>query len=115
MEVIWRRGSASVAEVTEELEGEGGSAYTTILTMMRIMSDKGYLDCRKEGRAHIFTPAMERDAAARSAVKQLLTKFFSGSPSELVLSFLKDENFDADELEEIKQQIRDSAKRKAKK
>lgn len=115
MEVIWRRGSATVAEVAEEVEGEGGSAYTTILTMMRIMSDKGYLTSHKEGRAHIFTPAVERDVAARSAVKHVLSKFFSGSPSELVLSFLKDENFDVKELEEIKQQIRDSAKRKAKK
>lgn len=114
MEVIWRRGSATVAEVTDELEGKDGSAYTTILTMMRIMRDKGYLSCCKEGRAHIFTPKVNRETAARSAVTQLLSKFFSGSPSELVLSFLKDENLSSDELDEIKQQIRDSAKRKAK-
>ena len=83
--------------------------------MMRIMCDKGYLKSRKEGRAHIFSPAVRRDEAARSAVNQLLSKFFSGSPSELVLSFLKDENIKASELEEIKQQIRESAKRKGKK
>ena len=115
MEVIWRRGAASVAEVAEELEGKDGSAYTTILTMMRIMRDKGYLTCRKEGRAHIFSPKVKREVAAQNAVKQLLGKFFSGSPSELVLSFLKDENISEEELKEIRQQVRESAQRKKKK
>src|SRR5688572_14596858 len=98
MEVLWRRGAATVAEVAEELEGEDGSAYTTVLTMMRIMRDKGYLSCCKDGRAHIFTPRVNREAAARKAVRQLLTKFFAGSPGELVLSFLRDEELSAAEI-----------------
>ena len=105
MEVLWKKGSATVAEVAEALEGKGGDAYTTILTMMRIMRDKGYLRCRKEGRAHVYTPRVDRDAAAKKAVRQLLGKFFAGSPGELVLAFLRDEEISLEEIDELKRKI----------
>src|SRR5215469_17978911 len=103
MEVIWARGSATVAEVVEALKGK--DAYTTILTLMRILKAKGYLSTRKEGRAHVFTPKVDRSTAARKAVHQLLSKFFSGSPSELVLSFLREEELTPVELDALKQRI----------
>ena len=98
--------SATVAEVVEALQGK--DAYTTILTLMRILKAKGYLSTRKEGRAHVFTPRVDRNAAARKAVHQLLSKFFSGSPSELVLTFLREEELTAKELDAIKQKIMDT-------
>lgn len=107
MEILWAKGSATVAEVAEALAGEDGSAYTTVLTMMRILRDKGYLAYRKEGRAHVFTPKVNRQAAARSAVRQLLAKFFAGSPGELVLSFLRDEDLTPEELDSLKREVRD--------
>lgn len=107
MEVLWDKGSATVAEVAEVLAGEDGSAYNTVLTMLRIMRDKGYLTCRKEGRAHVYTPRVDRDTAARKAVRQLLGKFFSGSPGELVLSFLRDEAIKPEELDQLKRRIRE--------
>src|SRR5262247_2456432 len=103
MEVIWARGSATVAEVVEALNGK--DAYTTILTLMRILKTKGYLSSRKEGRAFVFVPRVDRDTAARKAVHQLLAKFFSGSPSELVLSFLREEELTPEELDAIKEKI----------
>ena len=106
MEVLWARGSATVAEVVEALDGK--DAYTTILTLMRILKAKGYLSTRKEGRAHVFTPRVDRDTAARKAVDQLLSKFFSGSPIELVLSFLREEELTPEELDELKQEIANS-------
>ena len=105
MEVLWARGSATVAEVAEALSGKDGTAYTTILTLMRIMREKGYVACRQEGRAHVFSPKVDRDAAARKAVKQVLAKFFEGSPRELVLSFLRDEALSPEELDELKKKI----------
>src|SRR3984885_5752351 len=103
MEVIWARGSATVADVVEALKGK--DAYTTILTLIRILKAKGYLTSRKEGRAHVFTPAVDRDTVARKAAHQLLSKFFAGSPSELVLSFLRDEELTTEELDQIKKKI----------
>ena len=106
MEVIWARGSATVADVVDALKGE--DAYTTILTLMRILKDKGYLSSRKEGRAFVFVPKVDRDTVAKKAVNQLLSKFFAGSPGELVLSFLREEELTPKELDEIKRKIMDS-------
>ena len=103
MEVIWAKGSATVAEVVEALDGK--DAYTTILTLMRILKDKGYLSSRSEGRAFVFMPKVDRDTAARKAVHQLLAKFFAGSPGELVLSFLREEELTPKDLEKIKRKI----------
>jgi predicted transcriptional regulator len=103
MEVIWARGAATVAEVVEALEGK--DAYSTILTLMRILKAKGYLATRKEGRAFVFTPKVDRDTAARKAVHQLLSKFFSGSPSELVLTFLREEEITPEDLDDLKRKI----------
>ncbi len=108
MEVLWSKGSATVAEVADALAGKDGSAYTTILTMMRILREKGYLVCRKQGRAHIYTPKVDRDTAARKAVWQLLGKFFADSPGELVLTFLRDEELSPKELDELKRKILES-------
>ena len=106
MEVIWAQGSATVADVVEALEGK--NAYTTILTLMRILKVKSYLSSRKEGRAFVFVPKVDRNTVARKAVHQLLSKFFAGSPSELVLAFLREEELTPEELEVIKQKIMDS-------
>src|ERR1700730_11175051 len=106
MEVIWARGSATVADVVEALKGK--DAYTTILTLMRILKAKGYLSSRKEGRAFVFVPKVDRDTMARKAVHQLLTKFFAGSPSELVLAFLREEELTPRELDVIKQNTMDA-------
>ena len=113
MEVIWAKGSATVADVVEALKGE--DAYTTILTLMRILKAKGYLTSRKEGRAFVFVPKVDRDTVARKAVNQLLSKFFAGSPSELVLSFLREEELTPEELDAIKRKIMDSSEERREK
>jgi predicted transcriptional regulator len=105
MEVLWAKGSATVAEVAEALSGKDGTAYTTILTLMRILRDKGYLSCRKQARAHVFTPRVDRDTAARKDVRKLLSRFFSGSPEELVLAFLRDDEISPEELDALKRRI----------
>jgi BlaI family penicillinase repressor len=61
MSVLWTRGEASVRELTDALEPVYGLAYTTVLTTVRIMADKGYVSFRKEGRAHIYAPALSQE------------------------------------------------------
>ncbi|HIG31685.1 MAG TPA: BlaI/MecI/CopY family transcriptional regulator [Verrucomicrobiales bacterium] len=108
MEVLWEMGSATVADVSESLKGKEGSAYTTVLTMMGILRDKGYLSCQKQGRANVFQPKVAREAAAKKAVRQVLSKFFAGSPGDLVLSFLQDEDIRPEDLEDLKRKILNS-------
>jgi predicted transcriptional regulator len=104
MDVIWERGSATVAEVTEALPKELDLAYNTVLTTMRILEDKGYLTHvkPKHGRAFLYSPAVGREQASRNAVRHIISKFFGNSPELLVLNVLNDEELSETELEAIR-------------
>src|ERR1700719_1936955 len=81
MDVIWRKGSATVAEVAEALPKPLGLAYNTVLTTMRILEDKGYVRHTKsnEGRAFLYHPVVGQKEASRNAVRRLLSRFFRDS------------------------------------
>src|SRR6185295_2300743 len=100
MDVIWRKGSATVAEVAESLPKELGLAYNTVLTTLRILEEKGYLTHSKsdEGRAFRYEPLVGRHGASRNAVKYLVSRFFRDSPELLVLNLLENEELGAPEL-----------------
>src|SRR5215218_5678331 len=85
MEVLWERGSATVAEVREALEDE--MAYTTVLTVLRRLEEKGFVAHDEEGRAHRYRPLVERAQARESALERLTKRLFQGSP-ELLLTHL---------------------------
>lgn len=85
MEVLWERGSATVAEVREALADE--MAYTTVLTVLRRLEEKGFVGHEEEGRAHRYLPLVERTQARESALERLTKRLFQGSP-ELLLTHL---------------------------
>src|SRR5215470_1919507 len=93
MDVLWERGSATVADVVEALPKDLDLAYNTVLTTMRILEDKGYLAHSKseEGRAFVYRPVVGRQEASRNAVRYLVSRFFRNSPELLVLNLLEDE------------------------
>ena len=86
MDVIFRLGRASAAEVHERLL-EAPSA-TAVRTMLRILEDKGHLRHEKDGPRHIYLPTVPRDSAQRSAAAHLLRTFFGGSPRAAVAALL---------------------------
>jgi predicted transcriptional regulator len=85
MEVLWEKGSATVAEVRDALEDE--MAYTTVLTVLRRLEEKGFVGHDEEGRAHRYRPLVERAQARESALERLTRKLVAGSP-ELLLTHL---------------------------
>src|ERR1700733_476364 len=105
MDVIWRKGSATVADVAEALPRQLGLAYNTVLTTLRILEDKGYLrhTKAKEGRAFVYEAVVGRNEAGRNAVRYLVSRFFRDSPELLVLNLLEDEKLDAGELARIRE------------
>jgi predicted transcriptional regulator len=109
MDVLWRKGRATVAEAAEALPKDLGLAYNTVLTTMRILEKKGYLrhSKAKEGRAFIYRPAVGRAVATRNAVRHLLARFFGNSPAALALNLLNDKTLSKSEA----QRIRDLLKR----
>ncbi len=108
MDVVWELGQASVSEVHEALPAVHRPPYNTILTTMRILEVKGYLERAKEGRAHIYRPLVTRRQARRSAVRHMVSSFFNGSPELLMLSILEDEKLTAAYLQRLKQMIREN-------
>ena len=105
MDVIWRKGSATVAEVAEALPKPLGLAYNTVLTTMRILEDKGYVRHTNEGRAFLYHPVVGQKEASRNAVRRLLSRFFRDSPEELVLNLLEHEELSEQELTRIRKRI----------
>ena len=108
MEVLWKKGAATVGEVVEALPGESALAYTTVLTMLRILEQKGYLRHSKEGRAFVYHPLIDRTDARRNILRYVVDRFFDNSPELLVLNVLKEEKMDAGELKRLKKMIEES-------
>jgi predicted transcriptional regulator len=96
MEVLWGRGPATVAEVREALEDE--MAYTTVLTVLRRLEEKGYVGHEEEGRAHRYHALVERQAAGSSALRRLTKKLFRGSPELLLTELVSDRDLSEAEL-----------------
>jgi len=102
MEVLWDKGVATVGEVAEGLSKDRAVAYNTVLTLMRILERKGYVQHTKDGRAFVYQPVVDRGEASRTAVRQLLNRFFNDSPELLVLNLLHDEAMDEQEIERLR-------------
>lgn len=104
MEVLWDRGEATVADVAKALPAKLDLAYNTVLTTLRILEEKGYVRHRKprEARAFIYRPKVARDQAARSAVRELVHRFFGRSHEALVLNLLDNEELGEGERQRIR-------------
>ena len=100
MAVLWERGSATVAEVRDGLADE--LAYTTVLTVLRTLEEKGHVDHVEEGKAHRYRPLVARDRAGKSAVRRLVKKVFGGSSELLLTHLVSDRNLSAAELKRMR-------------
>jgi len=108
MEVLWERGEATVGEVTEALPKRLSLAYSTVLTTLRILEQKGYLRHGRRGRAFVYRPTVGRDEARRSAIRYVLSRFFENSPELLLVNVLENEKLDAEELARLRRMIEES-------
>jgi BlaI family transcriptional regulator, penicillinase repressor len=109
MHVLWEQGSATVSEVRDALHD--ALAYTTVLTVLRTLEEKGYVTHEEEGKAHRYVPLVERDAAAGSAVGKLLKKLFSGSPEMMLTHLVSDRKLSAGDLKRMRKLIDDQLKK----
>ena len=102
MEVLWAQGAGTVQQVLEWLPARPSLAYNSVLTTVRILERKGYVEHVKDGRAHVYKPLLERKDASRSEIRHLVNRFFRDSHEDLVLNILEDRGLEADELEQLK-------------
>jgi predicted transcriptional regulator len=110
MEVLWDKGPATVHQLLEALAGD--LAYNSVLTTIRIMEKKGYVQHLKDGRAHIYQPLVDREEATRSEVRHLLSRFFKNSHELLVLNLLEDKSLDAQELRRLRDLLQKDSRMK---
>ena len=109
MEVLWQKGSATFQQVLYALPEKPALAYNSVLTTIRVLENKGYVEHTKDGRAHIYVPTMERQEASRSEIRHLVTRFFKDSHELLVLNILEDRGIEAKELKRLRQLLQQTA------
>jgi predicted transcriptional regulator len=102
---VWHLGEATVKEVRKRILEDREVAYTTIMTVMKNLANKGYLKYRKEGVTYVYSPAREPESVRSNLIGDLVKKVFKGSPKELVQTLVKSENLSDKERAEIKRMI----------
>lgn len=102
MRVLWARGRATVGEVVGDVDRSPKPAYNTVLTMLRILEDKGYVTHEKSGRAFTYQPLVAEHAARRTALSHLLSRFFDNSPERLMLNLLGRDEAEPEEVDKVR-------------
>ncbi len=109
MKLLWLRGESAVSDLVAAIPSEEALAYNSVLTTLRILEQKGYVEHRQEGRAFLYTPAVAEQEASRSEIRHVLGRFFSNSREQLLLSLLGDEEISPEEIQRMKDAIREAA------
>jgi predicted transcriptional regulator len=109
MKILWRHGQCAVTDLVDAIPAEEALAYNSVLTTIRILEQKGYVEHRQEGRAFIYSPRVSEEEASRSEVRHMLSRFFGNSREQLLLSLLGDGEISPLELQRLKKAIRAAA------
>ncbi len=102
---VWQLKSATVAQVQERILQERKVAYTTVMTIMKNLSDKGLLEKELNGNTYVYRPAQSAGEVQQNLLRQFMNKVFKGSPSALMQSLVKEEELSPEERKEIERMI----------
>ena len=105
MKVVWSRDTATVRDVYEVLREKRQIAYTTVMTMMRILEEKGYLKKTLVDRAHVYNPAQRRQQVIGAMVRDFLDRVFDGASDSLLVHLAKDNKLTEKQRRIVKQLI----------
>jgi predicted transcriptional regulator len=101
MRILWDLRQGTVNDVVEALPPDEPLAYSTVLTTLRILEEKGYIRHEKSGRAFVYEPVVQPSEARKDALQYVLDRFFNNSPELLLANVMEDENLTLDDLKEI--------------
>jgi predicted transcriptional regulator len=110
MGVLWDLGSATVAQVQERIPDD--LAYTTVLTILRTLEDKGHVRHEEAGRAYRYFPTVDRESAGRSALRRLMRKVFKGSPEALLTQLVSERGLSPQQLERMRRLLDEQTERR---
>jgi predicted transcriptional regulator len=109
MQVLWEHGPSVVNEVKEKLADD--LAYTTVLTILRTLEQKGYVKHEEEGRVHRYFATVKEDAARKSALQHLTGKLFKGSAELLFTHLVSDKKLSADQIQRMRELLASTGKK----
>src|SRR5215510_12272885 len=112
LKVVWQRGQATVREVYRDLAAQRKIAYTTVLTMMGILEQKGHLKKTAGERAYIYSPTKPQQQVLRSMVREFVHRVFNGSPKPLLVHLVEDPDIHPEELAELEKIVKERRKKK---
>lgn len=105
MKVIWQREAATVRDVYETLRERRRIAYTTVMTMMNVLEEKGYLAKKRVDRAYVYRPTRPQQQVVRQMVTDFVDRVFDGAAGALFLHLAKDNRLSKDERRRIRRLI----------
>jgi predicted transcriptional regulator len=108
MRIVWRKRHATVRDVYETLLERRKIAYTTVMTMMRVLEKKGYVKTQRVNRAYVYRPARPQRQVVRSMVREFVDRVFNGSAQPLLVHLVEDRRLSPEELEELERLIREA-------
>ena len=111
MNVFWHKGPGTVQHILDALTQDPPLAYNSVLTTIRVLEKKGYLEHSKDGRAHVYLPLVEQHEASRSEISHLVGRFFRNSHEQLVLNILEDRGIAPEEIARLRQMLEESSER----
>ena len=106
MKVIWRSGASTVRDVYEALLEKRKIAYTTVMTMMNILEQKGYLRKSQKDRAYTYEATKPQKQVIRGMVREFVDRVFNGSAEPLLLHLVEDRQLSEQDLDEIRNLLR---------
>lgn len=107
MSICWEKGQATVHDVKDALEPRRSLAYTTVMTVMSRLEDKGMLQRHKEGRAYVYAPVHRREQVAGSLLRALVDRFYRGATLSAIAHLLQTEDqVDEEELQQLEALLR---------
>ena len=114
LKILWDESPLPVREVRARLESQAQRplAHSTVITMLNIMFDKGFLKRKKSGNSFLFSPKVKKERVTGGMMSDLVSRAFGGSPSAMVLNLLESTDLESDELAEIRKLIARKAKEK---
>ena len=108
MKIVWQKRQATVRDVYETLLERRKIAYTTVMTMMRVLERKGYVKANRVDRAYVYRPARPERQVLRSMVREFVNRVFNGSTQPLLVHLVEDRRLSAKQLDEIERLIREA-------
>ena len=108
MDRLWELGKASAEQIRMTLPDEPHDS--TVRTMLRILEEKGFVSHERSGRSFVYRPVIQREKVQQKTLSNVIRRFFSGSPQDLVLRLLEEEQLSAADLQDLIQQYKQGRK-----